>query len=330
MENNPKVSVVIATYNGSKYIRQQVQSILTQTYLPFEVIVCDDASTDNTLAIVESMFKELPIVLRIIDGSKQVGHVQNFNKGLMVASGDYVALCDQDDVWVPEKIEKAILFFQDVPNCAVYMHDAVLCDESLRETKYTKLQQLKSSGLDVDDYWMGCVSMFKADYLRTFLPIPEGVVSHDVFLIEPARALKKVYVDFQPLIKYRRHQNNVSSGLRGSSSVTKKSTRLRAFVASSVSFLEHDHIKSLDTDIICLSKTINAYELSLRFYIGDELIALKLLLDEMKKRINIQSIRKKNCKEYFFRRLSRSIILLVKGEYKNVSGIQSFLRDIFS
>ncbi len=330
MENSPKVSVVIATYNGSKYIRQQVQSILSQTYLPFEIIVCDDKSTDNTLSIVEEMLKGSPVILRTIIGIIQVGHVQNFNKGLMAVSGDYVALCDQDDVWFPEKLEKAVSFFQSAPNYVVYMHDAILCDEGLREASYTKLQQLKTSGLDVDDYWMGCVSTFKIDYLRTFLPIPEGVVSHDVFLIEPARALKKVYVDLQPLIKYRRHLHNVSSGLRGSSSVTKRATSLRLFVSAVVSFSEHDHKQALDTDIICLSKTIHAYETSLHVYQGNELTALKVLLTELKNRLDIQIRRNNNCKEQFFVRLAKSLFLLTKGGYVNVSGVRSFLRDVFS
>lgn len=98
-----KISIIMATYNGGKFLREQLNSLLYQTKRPDEIIVVDDGSTDNTLVILEEFSNVLN--LSIHTNTIHLGVNGNFEKGLKLCSGDYIMFCDQDDYWLPNKIE---------------------------------------------------------------------------------------------------------------------------------------------------------------------------------------------------------------------------------
>ncbi|NLD21375.1 MAG: glycosyltransferase [Bacteroidales bacterium] len=100
----PSVSVVIATYNGEKYLKEQLDSIITQTYPIYEIIISDDQSTDGTMQVVEEYSNKYPYVKGFVKPIKN-GLNENFMYGFSKATGDYIAYCDQDDIWLPTKIE---------------------------------------------------------------------------------------------------------------------------------------------------------------------------------------------------------------------------------
>ena len=102
-----KVSVVICTYNGERYLREQLDSILAQTYPVFEVVVQDDCSTDGTVGIIES-YRNKFSNLRIIRNEHNLGFNENFHRALLQAEGDLIAISDQDDVWDEDKLSIAI------------------------------------------------------------------------------------------------------------------------------------------------------------------------------------------------------------------------------
>ena len=101
------VSVVMCTYNGAKYLREQLDSIISQTYPIYELIIQDDCSSDETMAIVQEYAKDHPIIKLFVNESN-LGYNRNFKSALMKATGDYIAISDQDDVWFPEKIKTQI------------------------------------------------------------------------------------------------------------------------------------------------------------------------------------------------------------------------------
>lgn len=106
MESNT-VSVIMCTYNGEKYLREQIDSILAQTYPIHEIIVCDDCSTDNTMAILQEYATRFTFI-KVHQNEKNKGCNQNFHDTLYKATGNYIAISDQDDIWFPEKIEKQL------------------------------------------------------------------------------------------------------------------------------------------------------------------------------------------------------------------------------
>ena len=102
--NTKLVSIVVTTYNGERFLKAQLDSIIAQTYQPIEIIVVDDGSTDNTLNILNEYATNHKNV-SVIKNEQNLGYVKNFEKGFSLAKGDYIAPCDQDDVWLPTKID---------------------------------------------------------------------------------------------------------------------------------------------------------------------------------------------------------------------------------
>ena len=107
MENTPNISVVMCTYNGAKYIEQQIESILAQTHPVYELIVQDDGSTDSTVEIIENYGRKYPII-KLFRNEKRKGYNANFFSAMRKASGDYISISDQDDIWKADKLEEML------------------------------------------------------------------------------------------------------------------------------------------------------------------------------------------------------------------------------
>lgn len=127
-----EVSVVIATYNGEKYIKQQLESIINQSVKPDEIIICDDASSDNTTQICEHLLSESGIKFRLLCHKNNAGVIRSFCELMEAATCDVVFLCDQDDVWYPNKIARFLDAFEQNPNCKVVFSNADLVDKDLK------------------------------------------------------------------------------------------------------------------------------------------------------------------------------------------------------
>src|SRR5665811_477003 len=125
--NSELVSIVMATYNGEKYLRQQLDSILEQTYQHFELIVVDDASTDETLSILEE-YAALDDRIHVFPAERNLGLVPNFERGLRLAEGDFIALSDQDDIFRKDKIELLLTALKDHPKRDLVLSDLSLID----------------------------------------------------------------------------------------------------------------------------------------------------------------------------------------------------------
>lgn len=211
-----KISVVMATYNGEKYLEQQIESILSQTLLPAELIVCDDCSTDGTVAILAKYQEQLTYVVN----PQQLGLIGNFKKAVSLAAKDnYVALSDQDDIWLPDKLAASAALMQKMDQslpCLVHT-DLVLVDEQLKVLNpsfmnergqhqyYHNLQTLLFA-----NFVTGCTMLMNQKLREFFAEIPGNVKFHDAWIALAAATFGSVKEISTPMVRYRKHGNNLS------------------------------------------------------------------------------------------------------------------------
>lgn len=207
------ISVCLASYNGSKYIEDQIRSILKQIGTNDELVISDDGSSDNTIDIINS-FGDDRIKLFINKGER--GFVNNFENSLHFAKGDYIFLADQDDVWVDGRVEKTIAKFREGYDF-VYV-DCMTTDSKLNVINNSRVdsQKIKPGFFNnlLKNRYLGCCMAFNKNVLNAILPFPKKhkIMEHDTWIALICNRYFKVYILKEPLIMYRRHTNNASSG----------------------------------------------------------------------------------------------------------------------
>lgn len=218
------ISVCIATYNGEKYIKDELFSIIPQLSDNDEIIISDDGSTDNTITLINSFGDpRIKIINNIYHDFEQKpgwNVTKNFENALKHAKGDYVFLADQDDVWMPQKVEVClqILRFSDlvIHEMALFKGDNL---EDLHRVHWNGKFHFKNYFLSRGKYY-GCSMAFKKEVLDWAMPFPNNLLLHDYWIGIIAELCGKVSFIPEPLIKYRLHGNNVSS--RSSNSLVEK------------------------------------------------------------------------------------------------------------
>ena len=212
------ISIVIASYNGSLFIQEQLISIEKQDLLPDEVIISDDSSTDNTIDIIEKFSSKSKLNINILKNNIRLGYAKNFERGLLVCKGDYVFLSDQDDVWFPSKISFMFNLAIQNPDSLCLLNNALIVDSSLKTlNNYTKIGQIKKLGLSEKAFVMGACCLIKKEILEITLPFPTFIKAHDNWIVEISNDLNLCYVSEKVLQFYRRHDNNESLALFNSS-----------------------------------------------------------------------------------------------------------------
>lgn len=228
------ISVCMATYNGERYLRRQVESILSQLADVDELIVSDDGSTDGTPALLESLADPR---LRILHNNGKRGVNANFDNALRHAKGDYIFLADQDDVWLPGKVSCCLRELQE-HICVV--HDAFITDGNLQMSGATLFSV---TGTPHPGVWRnimrnsftGCCMAFRAELLRHATPIPSaGGFYHDQWLGLVALRHGTVAAITEPLILFRRNDSSASSaGCKSRLSLFRK-LKYRAMLAATL------------------------------------------------------------------------------------------------
>ena len=209
------ISVCVATYNGEKFIREQIDSILCQLSSDDEIIVSDDGSTDGTIVIINCIGDKR---IRIIEGPRKHSPTFNFENALKEAKGDYIFLADQDDVWKTNKVEVCMKWLQKY-DCVV--SDAEVTDSNLNPL-YPSLYAIMQvrQGHIYNTVWKngytGCCMAFRRNILEASLPFPKDIPMHDIWIGNVAAY--KYNVKFIPdkLILFRRHKENISCNGKGS------------------------------------------------------------------------------------------------------------------
>ena len=204
------ISVCIATYNGERFIERQVTSILSQINAEDEVVVADDGSTDNTLAILRGLNDPR---IRIVDGAHRHSPTWNFEKALKEAQGEYIFLSDQDDVWMPEKVTVTMKYLQKY-DCVV--SDSVIVDAEdgvIADSFYAvnKTRSGKFYNLLIKNGYLGCCMAFRRCVLESALPFPSDAPDHDGWIGNVAAFKYSVCFIPDKLIHYSRHGGNAST-----------------------------------------------------------------------------------------------------------------------
>ena len=212
-----KVSVALAYYDGAEYIEEQLTSILEQLTDQDEVILSVDRAFDGSMDLLKSL-EEKDRRIFITNGPSK-GVVKNFEHAIRLCSGDIIFLSDQDDVWLPDKVEKIRAAFRDREVMAV-LHDAKIVDEHLNETAPSFFKIRGSSTGFFKNLWrnsyVGCCMAFRREMVEKILPFPENIYMHDYWIGATAEVLGKVELIREPLILYRRHSANVTDMKHGS------------------------------------------------------------------------------------------------------------------
>lgn len=207
---NQIVSVAMASYNGEKYIEEQIKTILINLKENDELIISDDSSTDKTLEIINS-FSDTRI--KLINGPKQ-GLKKNFENAIKNCSGDYIFLTDQDDIWLDNKVDTILNEFEK-NDYILIQHDAIVIDEneeviieSFSEHRKVKKGIIKNL---IKNSYHGCCIAFRKELKDKILPIPENIYLHDQWIGMIAEYEGNTNFCNEKLIKYRRHSSNTSS-----------------------------------------------------------------------------------------------------------------------
>ncbi|WP_394775110.1 glycosyltransferase family 2 protein [Flavobacterium sp.] len=201
------ISVCIATYNGGKFIKEQLDSILLQLNTSDEIIISDDGSSDNTLEILESYNDSRIKIFR--NSFRNI--ILNFEFALKQAKGDYIFLSDQDDVWLPNKVKVFLYSLTSydvvVSNCKVVNANLEIINESFFQLNNSKKGLLSNL---IKNSYLGCCLAFKKEVLIKALPFPKTIPMHDIWLGFVSELFFKSKFIEEPLLLYRRHGKNES------------------------------------------------------------------------------------------------------------------------
>ena len=213
-----KISILISTFNGKKYIKEQLDSIFNQTYKNIEIIVRDDGSSDNTIEILKS-YNIKPIDTKINLGA--MGSFEELLKyALQNSNSDYFMFCDQDDVWDTKKVEKTLAKMEEMEkefgNIPLLVHtDLEVVDEKLNtiNNSFMNFQKInpginKFHNLLIQNTITGCTMMINRKLAQMCLPIPDKAIMHDWWIGLVASQFGKIGYLNESTIKYRQHTSN--------------------------------------------------------------------------------------------------------------------------
>src|SRR5215213_669204 len=215
-----KISVAMCTYNGAELLPAQLQSIITQSRPPDEIVICDDRSTDDTQALIKKFATDSPIPITLHINQQNLGSVKNFERAISLCTGDVIALSDQDDVWRSDKLQMIEEAFNKSPAAGLVFSDAEIVDENLNtlnrrmwdevgfDNHKRKLIQTGRALEVLITGWTvtGATMAFRSQFVKLSLPIPDGIAMiHDGWIALTIAAVADVVALDEPLIQYRQH-----------------------------------------------------------------------------------------------------------------------------
>ena len=241
-DSSSTIAILLATYNGEKYLREQIDSLLAQSCQDWHLYVHDDGSADQTVEIVSSYIRQHPDKITLLDYPSQGGACRNFLSMLKHVEAPYYMFCDQDDVWLPEKIARSIAAMQEQESlhpakAVVVCTDLFITDEHLSVTEESMFAYLSVHPEYIRNFndsgasavVTGCTMLFNQKAKESCLDYQPAVIMHDCWLCHCAlRQQGILYAIRQPMVYYRQHGNN-SLGAGVSSSAINLRYRIRHF-----------------------------------------------------------------------------------------------------
>lgn len=263
---NQKVSVILCTYNGEKYIEEQLNSILDQTRLPDEIVIVDDRSSDNTVSSIVNLLQNSKVNFQIHINETNLGVVKNFEKGMRLSTGDILFTCDQDDVWVKHKIERILNEFDNNPRCLLAFSDAILVNKDRISFPYRlwDVSRVIPEVFDQKRYYdellkkrvvTGATMAIRRELFEKTTPFPEESWLHDGWLAINAPLHGDMVAIREPLIEYRQHgENSVgASKLNFIGKIKRYTTNLRSMESMDIQICK-EYVDFLNISGILIEK----------------------------------------------------------------------------
>ncbi len=216
---NALVSIVMCTYNGSAFLTEQIESLLKQDYRPLEIVVVDDCSTDDTWQQLQRWETSYPNIFRIFQNEYNLGYNKNFERGIQLARGEYIALSDQDDIWMPTKISASVRALEAATDNSVLVYcKNVVFENGVERHSHVRLMK-HFEGDNVKKMFLkptiaGHTMLFKQSLIPYILPIP-SILIYDWWVAINAGCNGGIIFLNQVLVKHRQHANNAAKGSIG-------------------------------------------------------------------------------------------------------------------
>lgn len=214
---NKLISVAMTTYNGEKYLAEQIDSILSQTYTDFELIVCDDCSTDSTRSILKE-YEQKDKRIKLYFNEANLGFKKNFEQALHFCTGEFIAFADQDDVWFKDHLE---ILITNIGSADLIGGNALVTDSSLNPLGFTMqdVTGIKTDNSTSDflflhelysNIFQGTACLLRSTLLDFLLPVPECALFHDHWAALVAGIGNGLQYTSEPVLYYRQHEKQVT------------------------------------------------------------------------------------------------------------------------
>jgi glycosyltransferase involved in cell wall biosynthesis len=311
-----KAAIVLATYNGARFLSEQLESFLAQERMPDELLVSDDASTDETLSIVDGFARRAPFQVKVSVNAERLGFIQNFAAALALSDADMIFMSDQDDVWFPDKLAAMLAAAEECPDKLLFVCDAELVEEDLSPTGLTIFGQKNPEAGGERSSTYGCCFALRREFLDYLLPIPDGYDFHDKWIAHLARDLGVLRAVDVPLQLYRRHGSNVSW-------IT-KATQVRNRVGVDVRFYLRQNAAQACLRVNRLERLAAEQESGARAPgpdMGGPAARLRLGLQRLEARLALLERPR-------LLRLPGVVRMLARGDYADFSGARSAVADL--
>ncbi len=222
-----RISIALATYNGEKYLAKQLDSLARQSLPPCECVICDDGSTDGTLEILQAFAASAPFPVHIHRNTTRLGYRENFLRCASLCSGELIAFCDQDDVWLDHKLQKVAAAFTEHPSAALVIHQGQVVDAQSRPTGdfYPRVSRAQLQKKLTCEPWVnipGFAMTFKRELIHccpwdrrpadpnTF----DASAAHDTWILLMAEITGDIAFIPDNLVQYRRHGGNTTASIK--------------------------------------------------------------------------------------------------------------------
>lgn len=218
-----QVHIVMATYNGEKYVREQMDSLLSQTHRQISIEVCDDGSTDGTVAVIRE-YEKKDARVKLHTNTQNLGYVKNFLMGIKRAGAPYIMLCDQDDIWREDKVEKTLCAMKEAekekPEKPVLVFTDAECFDSdtektlgfFHEMSHLDVKKVDIAHLFMENKCIGCTIMMNRAVLPYLEELPEEIRVHDWWLALICSHFGVIRYVPQATLRYRQHEGNQIGG----------------------------------------------------------------------------------------------------------------------
>jgi glycosyltransferase involved in cell wall biosynthesis len=220
-----KLSIALCTFNGERYLAEQLASILSQQRLPDEMVICDDASSDGSILISQQFAELSPFPVRLVVNPNNLGTTKNFDQAIGLCSGDAIVLADQDDVWLPHKLAALEAALCANPDAGFVFSDAEIVDEHLKSLGYSLWEAIDFGAEEQERFRnreafvallrrhrvTGATMAFRARYREIVQPIPAEWL-HDAWIALIISSIAPCALISQPLIRYRQHSQQQLGG----------------------------------------------------------------------------------------------------------------------